>query len=121
MHTKVEEQITCFRQIFYQEVINMGVIVLITSFDRLGIRKKLMGELTTKSVVYNGFESDWYMDQGNKICIMIFMSSFLINSKDVYTCLIDFLFRFRDRKFKFNIKLDPEDEDCDLPNTRQKV
>ena len=31
------------------------------------------------------------------------------------------LYRFRDRKFKMNVKLDPEDEDCDMPNTRIRI
>ena len=36
-HTKIEEQETCFRQIFVQEFINMGLIILLTSFDHFGI------------------------------------------------------------------------------------
>ena len=100
----------------------MGILVLITSFDKLKIREKMIKlDSKSESVVYDGFESDWYMDQGNKICIMIFMSSFLVNSKDVAYCLKAFLLRLRDRKFKLNLKLDPEDEDCDLPNTRKRV
>lgn len=61
------------------------------------------------------------MEYGNKICIMIFMSSFLVNSKDVYKWVYTALLRFRDRRFKQNVKLDPEDEDCDLPNTRIRI
>ena len=99
----------------------MGVIVLITSFDRLGIRDKLLGKLSASTTVYNGFEPNWYMDQGNKVCIMIFMSSFLVNSKDSATALSAFLLRLRDRKFKLNVKLDPDDESCDLPNTKKRV
>ena len=61
------------------------------------------------------------MEFGNKICIMIFMSSFLINSKDITSFFITAVKRCRDRKFKLNIKLDPEDEDCDKPNTRIRI
>ncbi len=39
--------------------------------------------LANKKPAYYGFEPDWYMDYGNKICISIFMSSFLINSKEI--------------------------------------
>jgi hypothetical protein len=99
----------------------MGIIVLITSFDRGGIREKILGELAIDSKVYDGFESDWYMDQGNKVCIMLFTSSFLVNSKDIFTCLWTYLKRCRDRRFKLNTKLDPEDPDCDLPNSRIRV
>jgi hypothetical protein len=99
----------------------MGVIVLITSFDRLGIREFLMSQLVDDIRVYNGFESQWYMEQGNKICIVIFMSAFLINSSEIGAYLLAELKRCRDRKFKLNIKLDPEDEDCDKPNTRLRV
>ena len=61
------------------------------------------------------------MEYGNKICVMIFMSSFLINSVDVFLYLKAALFRFYDRKFRMNVKLDPEDEDCDQPNTRIRI
>ena len=73
-HTKIEEQTTCFRQIFTQEFINMGVIILLTSFDSLGIQDIVLGELSTNSTVYSGFEPNWYMQNGNKLCIMVFMS-----------------------------------------------
>ena len=99
----------------------MGIIVLLTSFDSLGIQEKLLGELSTNSIVYSGFEPNWYMGPGNKICIMIFMSSFLVNSKDVIKFLKSAVLRFHDRKFKMNMKLDPEDEDCDQPNTRIRI
>ena len=80
-----------------------------------------MGSIVSNAEVYMGFESNWYMDNGNKLCIMIFMSSFMINSKDIAMCFWAYLRRCRDRKFRINIKLDPEDEDCDLPNTRIRV
>jgi len=99
----------------------MGIIVLLTSFDSLGIQDAVLGELSTNSQVYSGFEPNWYMFYGNKICIMIFMSSFLVNSKDVIKFVKSAFYRFYDRKFKFQIKLDPEDEDCDLPNTRIRI
>ena len=71
--------------------------------------------------MYSGFEPGWYMTFGNKVCVMIFMSSFLVNSKDFIQYFFTVVYRFRDRKFKMNIKLDPEDEDCDLPNTRIRI
>lgn len=58
---------------------------------------------------------------GNKICVMIFLSSFLVNSKYVFFFIGSVLVRFRDRHYSTEIKLDPEDEGCDLPNTRKKV
>ena len=61
------------------------------------------------------------MDYGNRICIFIFMSSFLINSKDIIQFILTAIYRFFDRKFKFNLKLDPEDEDCDRPNSRIRI
>lgn len=65
------------------EFINMGIIILITSFDRFGIQKSLLGKLAGKFNVYDGFEPNWYVDYGNKICVFIFMSSFVVNSKDI--------------------------------------
>jgi hypothetical protein len=100
----------------------MGIIVLLTSFDSLGIQEKFLGELQSQdNIIYKGFEPNWFMNPGNKICIMIFMSSFLVNSKDVLIFIHSAIRRFRDRRYKTNIKLDPEDEDCDLPNTRIRI
>ena len=98
----------------------MGLIILLSSFDHLGINSFLMGNITS-NVVYYGFEPDWYMTYGNKVCIMIFMSSFIVNAKDFWKFLFDSFRRFKDRSFKFNLKLDPEDEDCDKPNTKKRI
>ena len=58
---------------------------------------------------------------GNKICVMIFMSSFIVNSKDVFLFLVKATLRCRDRRYKLNMKLDPDDEGCDQPNTRKRI
>ena len=49
------------------------------------------------------------------------MSSFLVNSKDMVRFGITVVARFIDRRFSLNLKLDPEDEDDDAPNTRLRV
>jgi hypothetical protein len=95
----------------------MGVIVLITSFDQIGITDMLLGKLSANNNVYKEFEPNWYMDYGNKICLFIFMSAFLVNSKDFVRFTITVIYRCIDRKGKLNLKLDPEDEDDDTPNT----
>jgi hypothetical protein len=58
---------------------------------------------------------------GNKICVMIFMSSFIVNSKDVFLFSAAAALRCRDRKYKLNMKLDPDDEGCDLPNSKKRI
>ena len=52
---------------------------------------------------------------------MIFISSFIVNSKDFYRFAFDTFRRCRDRSFKLNLKLDPEDEDCDKPNSKLRI
>ena len=99
----------------------MGIIQLITSFDSIGLQKIVLGELAGDTTIYNGFEPNWYMQIGNKICIFIFMSSFVVNSKDVINFGITFAKRCKDRSFRTNLKLDPEDEDCDKPNTKIRI
>lgn len=61
------------------------------------------------------------MDYGKSICIFIFMSSFVVNSRDLGRWILTMIVRCIDRKGKINIKLDPEDEDCDQPNTRIRI
>jgi hypothetical protein len=99
----------------------MGIIVLITSFDNYNITGMLLGQLSSNNNVYSDFDPNWYMDFGNKICIFIFMSSFLINSKDIVRFMVTVFVRLIDRRGKLNLKLDPEDEDDDTPNTRIRV
>lgn len=99
----------------------MAIIVLITSFDQMGVTEAMLGEYAEDNAVYNNFSANWYMDYGNQICIFIFMSSFVINSAGIYSYLRVETFRCYDRKGRMNLKLDPEDEDCDRPNTRQRV
>ena len=99
----------------------MGIIVLISSFDSIGLKKMFLGQLSADSQVYEGFEPNWYMDYGKNICIFIFMSSFVVNSRDLGRWVLTMSARCIDRKFKLNLKLDPEDEDCDLPNSRIRI
>lgn len=61
------------------------------------------------------------MDYGKKICMFIFMSSFVVNSRDIIRFIITVLRRFKDRSFQLNLKLDPEDEGCDKPNTKIRI
>lgn len=76
-HTKIEEQETAFIQIFVQEFINMGIIVLATSFDYIGFKQAMLGAIAPPQKVFDGFEPNWYMSYGNKICTFVFLSSFL--------------------------------------------
>ena len=100
----------------------MGIIILITSFDQIGIRSSILGsELSGKYNVYTGFDPNWYMDYGNKICMFIFISSFVVNMRDTTKFIIAIVRRFRDRSYKLNLKHDPEDEGCDKPNTKIRI
>jgi hypothetical protein len=96
----------------------MGIIILIASFDNIGVTEKVLGDFAGENNTFKSFEPDWYMDYGNKICIFIFMSAFLINSSDIVAYIKKETARLYDRRGKMNLKLDPDDEDCDLPNTR---
>ena len=121
-HTKVDEQSTSFKLIFFMEFSNMGLIALIQSLSIFhGLNAVLLDwtALTFKS--YPGFTPEWYMDQGKKICLFIFLSSFLSNTQDINKFAQAIVVRFYDRKFKMHLKKDPEDEDDDEPNTRQKI
>lgn len=99
----------------------MGLIILLTSFDHLGLQEKMMGQLAAKHQVYDGFEPNWYMTYGNKICTFIFMSAFILSLKDGRWFILTILRRLKDRNFGMNLKQDPEDEDCDKPNTKMRV
>lgn len=99
----------------------MGIIALISSFDRWGITDRLMGGIVAKKEYYTDFNSDWYMNIGKKICIFIFTSAFLSNLADLRNYAFVITKRFRDRGYKTNMKNDPEDEDDDVPNTRMKI
>lgn len=99
----------------------MGIVILLTSFDQIGLSEKLLGDYSGQTDVYNQLEPNWYMDYGNRICVFIFMSSFLINGKDVITFILTSVYRLFDRKGKLNLKQDPDDEDCDKPNSRIRI
>jgi hypothetical protein len=99
------------------EYINMGLIILVSSFDSVGIYQTLLGDLASSKPFYNGFEPGWYTEYGNRICISIFMSSIILNVNEIRGYFMMLVKRCFDRKGKLNLKLDPLDEDCDLPNT----
>lgn len=59
---KTEEQLSGFKQIVFMEFFNMGLIMLIISFDPSNTINKLKGLEDQK--IYNGFEQAWYEEVG---------------------------------------------------------
>lgn len=120
-HTKIEEQSSSFRQIFNMEFINMGIIFLFISMDPWKTTDKLMlGTVTSKEVV-DDYVPAWYMGTGKSICLFLFVSAFMTNAKECLVFIHIILKRFKDRSYKMYMKLDPEDEDDDMPNTKTKI
>ena len=99
----------------------MGLIQLVSSFNQNNITDKLMFNAIAEKKSYEGFSSDWYMEIGNSICIFIFASSFLNNTTHILRYIITGVRRIQDRRFKSNLKSEPEDPDDDTPNTKIKV
>ena len=81
-----------------------------------------MGSLIdTEGYSKKDFTSDWYVDIGSKVCIFIFMSSFLKNVSGILLYVVLGCRRIIDRGCKSDLKNDPEDPEDDLPNTKQKI
>jgi len=105
------------------EFMNLGIIQLFASLDRWEITKMLMGRLIDAESLGNktDFTSDWYVDIGSKVCIFLFMSSFLKNVAGILLYVLLGCRRIVDRGCKSDLKNDPEDPEDDLPNTKQKI
>lgn len=103
------------------EFINMGLIVMVFGLNMFdGLNNWLLKWTGIDFSSHYGFTPDWYRDIGEKICFFIFLSSLVSNLIDFLRYLKASFWRFYDRRFKMNVKLDPEDEDDDEPNTRKK-
>lgn len=98
----------------------MGLIQLVSSFNQNYTNKLMLNAIAEKKN-FEGFSSDWYMEIGNAICIFIFASAFLNNIMHVLQYITTGVRRIQDRRFKSNIKSEPEDPDDDTPNTKIKV
>jgi len=81
MHTTTEQTLSSFNYIVILEYFNMCVIILLESFDPTGFAYRMMGQDPLTAIVYDGFNSAWYLNIGKKLCFTIFMSSLLSNSK----------------------------------------
>lgn len=57
----------------------MSVIILMESFDPTGTAYFLMGKDPKTAVVYDGFNSDWYLTIGKKLCFSIFVTCWIQN------------------------------------------
>jgi len=80
-----------------------------------------MGSNVAEKARYTDFTSDWYMSTGTGICYFIFFSSLFTNLIQLLIFLKVGFKRWRDRTFKCNLKMDPEDPDDDTPNTKLKI
>ena len=105
------------------EFATMALIILLQSFDGLGIQDFLLGIKDPKDAhrVYSGFESDWYGKWGKKIGYLIMIASFSSNIWDIGNFAVVFFRRCKDRNYKLNLKKDPEDPDDDEPNSKIKI
>ena len=95
----------------------MGVISLLAGFDRYHITDTLMGGLIADQKVYLDYSSEWYYDIGAGICMMVFTSIFLNNFITVYNYIKLSCKRIIDRRCSNQMKLDPEDDENDRPNS----
>ena len=101
------------------EFFNMGLIILIISFDPSNTINVLKG--TPNQPIYNGFEPKQYQTKGQSLCSTIFLSAILTNVPEYQAYLKIELKRLIDRGFKPNLKKDLEDEIDDEPNSKQKL
>jgi hypothetical protein len=70
---------------------------------------------------HDGFVPAWYMDKdaGRAICVFIFMSPFISNTKHMKEFVKLSFLRLYDRGFALKrLKKDPDDEGDDAPNTK---
>ena len=99
----------------------MGLIVMMYSFQVFDpLSSWLVAWTNINFVNYDSFTPTWYLDIGEKICFYVFLSSLITNILNLLSYFRVFLIRFYDRRFKMNVKKDPEDEEDDEPNTRKK-
>jgi len=116
-HTQNDLQETSFRLVFSMEYLNIGLIQLALSFDSFESTYHLMNGSISANDYYTDFNSGWYMQTGNAICIFIFASAFLNSVAYFFWFALKVCRRAHDRRCR---RLQP-DEDDDVPNTRQKI
>ena len=119
-YTLVNETTFSFNMIMVIEFVNMGLVILILSFEP-SIQNSISGlssEDQGASQKFNGFEPDWYTQNADKIGFFIFLSFIFSTSVDVLYAIYISLFRLYDRQWKLNIKRDPEDPESDKVNTK---
>ena len=86
-HTTTELKTSTFKYIILLEYFNMGVIYIIDGLQN-----------------HKGFESEWYMGVGVRLCFTVFASTVVTNIQEFYRILKVFYKRYSDRGRKMNIK-----------------
>ena len=99
------------------EYLNIGLIQLALSLNSFEYFYQLMGVPSPATDTSGDFNSEWYMQTGNAICIFIFASAFLNSAAYFFWFALKCCLQARDRRCR---RLQP-DEDEDIPNTRQKI
>ena len=100
----------------------MGLIALISGFDYLKINRFLFaGSEIVEKTLYQGFTPGWYKDIGQIVCYQIFMSSFIVNGKELFWFFRATFKRCCDRSCRLHLSRDKDDEDGDEPNTKKKL
>lgn len=97
----------------------MGIIMIIIAFDPSGTMQRIAGQKTPK--VYQGFENQWYLDQGKGLCLTLLMSAVSTNAPGLGNLINALIKQIKDRGWKSNVKKDIEDEYDDEVNTKIKA
>ena len=92
LYTVVEENVSSFVHIFMMEFAVMGIILIYMSFDPIGLSNIVRGiddpDDFRSQKKYQGFESDWYFDQGKRLGSYIFLAFLVTNISDIALALV---------------------------------
>ena len=120
-HNTLDQRTQTFWQIFILEFFNMSGVYFLLAFDANDLTKQVLQEDLPESSQqgYKDFESKWYIDNGTRLCITIFLGTITSNVVEITTFIKIQKARFQDRGWTtMSIKKNLEDEEDDAPNTQ---
>lgn len=118
-HFTLQSKVTEYYALVISEFLLMGLtLTLVSQFNIVKmLEENLSNDTGRKWSSYDGFDGRWYYEIGSIITTTMIINCFWANLIELFIFARKGFSRLRDRDYKDNKKMDPDDDFCDDVNT----
>ena len=119
LHFQLSQRQSEFNQLVFSELVLLGALLLVISLANLTNLLKAFAPESEDWTEFKGFNAEWYHAIGVTITRTMLLNCFVTNIIEMWPAIKAAYYRMKDRKWSSNLKMNPDDDFDDEPNTLQ--